>query len=181
MMAMGFWQLRWFKRLVIWGLVPLALIALFMSPLRGNVCLFEFRLSNERQQIEAALDYYIPRLSRKVDFEDEEQKTRIILPQFTTKENFKLRFPDCCSVTSVSKTVGAIWDWESWFVGKTVAFVNIVFEVPYMGDSAETLTVQHYDQIPISSCGAIESEVFTNPIGSVAKYPFGSPTQGMWE
>jgi hypothetical protein len=170
----------------IWrfGLASLTLILAFvsflLSPLRGAICMSQFRLADELQQIEAALDYYVPSLSREFEFRDEQNKVRVIVPLFTTKENLKARFPNCCSVTSVSKSVGVIWDWEAWLTGRTVAFVNIVFDVGYRGDNGEVQTIHHYDQIPISSCGTVRSDVFTNPIGSVSKHSFGSPTQGMW-
>jgi hypothetical protein len=46
MMAMGFWQLRWFKRLVIWGLVPLALgYAIF--EINYPTCTFRYKLTAE--------------------------------------------------------------------------------------------------------------------------------------
>jgi hypothetical protein len=46
MMAMGFWQLRWFRRLVIWGLVPLALgYAIF--EINYPTCTFRYKLTAE--------------------------------------------------------------------------------------------------------------------------------------
>jgi hypothetical protein len=179
-------SLKW--KFFFYVVLPLVTVVFFMSPLRGNVCISQFRLSDEKEQIEAALDYYVPSLSAKIDFEyddpetlNKDYKTHLIEPRFTTKEDFKLRFPDCCSVTTVFKSVGTIWDWEAWLTGKTVAFVNVVFEVGYVNENSTAAIVHHYEQIPVSSCDAIEADVFTNGIGRVAKYPFGSPSQGMMD
>jgi hypothetical protein len=154
---------------VFWLSLTVATVAFFVSPLRGHVCISQFRLSNESEQIEAALDYYVASLSNDVEFQDPHKpKTRrLINPKFTTKENFKSRFPNCCKLVPDSESLVGESGWEAWLTGGVAKQVMIEFTVPYLGDLGEQREIAHQQTIPVSTCDTVRWDVFYTSIGAV--------------
>jgi hypothetical protein len=164
---------RKYTSYVFWLSLTAATVAFFVSPLRGHVCISQFRLSNESEQVEAALDYYVESLANDVEFRQRDKQQwnkRLINPKFTTKENFKSRFPNCCSVFPESESLQGKSGWEAWLTGKVAKHVMIEFTVPFLGDLGEQREIAHQETIPVSTCGTVRWDVFYTPIGGMWNY-----------
>jgi hypothetical protein len=159
---------RFGKRL--WLAAFLALVvAFFVSPLRGQVCISQLRFSNDNEQVNAGLGDYI-RYLRQGEFQDPVPPHKIrrkTEPPFTTVENLKSRFPSCCRVISFSDSDYGKPSWYEWLSGEVGSHVRIVVDVPYFGDGGEQLSVRQMQIIPVSTCGTIATDQFYTPIGGM--------------
>jgi hypothetical protein len=156
-------------KLVFYVAIPLVILGFFISPLRSRVCISEFRLSNDQQQIDAALEDYMKYL-RHGEFQDPvppRKITRKIQPAFTTVDDFKTRFPNCCRILPFSNSDYFPPTWYEWLTGKVGSHVSVEFSVPYLGDRGEPLELAHRQAIPVSTCGSIKTDRFRTPIGGL--------------
>lgn len=157
------------RKFVFYVVLPLAIAGFFISPLRGKVCISEFRLADPQQQIDAALEDYI-RYLRHGEFKDPappRKITRRIDPPFTTIEDLTNRFQNCCNLVRFSESDYGSPNWFEWLSGKVGSHVNIELQIPYIGDNGEPLRFAQSQVIPVSTCGSIRTDRFYTPIGGL--------------
>jgi hypothetical protein len=152
-------------KLVFYVAIPLAILAFFISPLRGRVCISEFRLTNDQQQIDAALNRYVESLRARRTFEDANLKVHEIATTHSTVEEFKSRFPQCCKVVEISDSEKIGTSQLTWITGDIGSFVAIEFKVPYRDAGGKLQEIAHWQEVPVSTCEKVATEVYFRPIG----------------